>query len=259
MIILFIIPLPYSSIIYYINYIGNYNFVQQRLKRLKFVKILCISDEIDPQIYSPAIKMRFSDVDLILCAGDLPMDYMDYIISTLNKPLYFVFGNHNNEDLKYFRKTWNSQLIEDPRVEYPICGAVHVGTKITTEGDLIIAGLGGSMRYNNGINQFTDFQMYLEIIRLIPRLLINRITHGRYLDILLTHAPPKGIHDKNDKCHSGFKAFLWFMKVFKPKFLVHGHIHLYDLCDTRCTKWKNTLVVNAFSHYVINSGDIDGV
>jgi Icc-related predicted phosphoesterase len=42
------------------------------------------------------------------------------------------------------------------------------------------------------------------------------------------------------------------MKVFKPKYLVHGHIHLYDLCDVRCTKWGSTTVINAYSHYVIN-------
>jgi Icc-related predicted phosphoesterase len=221
------------------------------------VKILCISDQIDPQVYTPAIKERFSDIDLILCAGDLPMDYLDFIISSLNKPLYFVFGNHNNEEMKYFRKAWNTQLIEYTREEYTGCGAVHIGSKVKNEGKLIVAGLGGCMLYNNGINQYTDFQMYLEIIKIIPGLLFNRIAHGRFLDVLLTHAPPKGIHDKNDKCHSGFKAFLWFMKTFKPKFLVHGHIHLYDLCDSRLTKWENTVIVNAFSHYVINLGEID--
>jgi Icc-related predicted phosphoesterase len=42
------------------------------------------------------------------------------------------------------------------------------------------------------------------------------------------------------------------MKVFKPRYLVHGHIHLYDLSDVRCTKWEDTMVINAYSHYVIN-------
>jgi len=97
--------------------------------------------------------------------------------------------------------------------------------------------------------------MFLEILKIVPKLLWNRLTHGRYLDILLTHAPPRGIHDKKDKCHLGFKPFLKFMKIFKPKYLVHGHIHLYDLADIRCTKWENTIVCNAYSHYVINLED----
>jgi len=215
------------------------------------LKILCISDQIDPQVYSPAIKERFSDVDLILSAGDLPLDYLDFIISSLNKPLFFVFGNHHIEDLKHYKKLWDTPLMLEER-NYLGCGAVHLGTKVKTEGDFILAGLGGSMRYNNGRNQFTDFEMFFEITKIIPRLLWNRLFHGRFLDILLTHAPPKGIHDKNDKCHWGFKTYLWFMKVFKPRYLVHGHIHLYDLCDVRCTKWEDTLVVNAYSHYIIN-------
>ena len=218
------------------------------------MKILCVSDEIDLQVYSPQIKERFADVDIILSAGDLPFDYLDYIVSTLNKPLFFIFGNHHIEELKHYKKIMDTPFVQT-ECEYLGCGAIHLGTKVKKEGNLLLAGLGGSMRYNNGLNQYTDFEMYLEIIKLIPRLLWNRIIRGRYVDILLTHAPPKGIHDKNDKCHLGFKAYLWFMKVFKPKYLVHGHIHLYDLAETRCTKWNKTLVINAFSHYVINLGE----
>ena len=215
------------------------------------MKILCISDQIDPLVYSQNIKERFADVDLILSAGDLPLDYLDFIVSSLNKPLYFVFGNHHTDKLKHYKKLWDNQEF-DEEYNYYSCGAVHLGSKIKKEGKFLLAGFGGSMRYNNGQNQFTDTEMFFEAVKWIPRLLWNRLFHGRFLDILLTHAPPKGIHDKNDKCHWGFKTFLWFMKMFKPKYLVHGHIHLYDLSDVRCTKWKNTTVINAYSHYIIN-------
>ncbi|MDR1837345.1 MAG: metallophosphoesterase [Treponema sp.] len=218
------------------------------------MKILCISDQIDPQVYSPCIKERFSNVDLILSAGDLPLDYLDFIISSLNKPLFFVFGNHHTEELKHYRKAWSASQVQFD-MDFFGCGAIHIGTNVKTEGNFIVAGLGGSMRYNNGSNQFTEFEMFIEVTKIIPRLLWNRLFHGRFVDILLTHAPPRGIHDKNDKCHLGFKTYLWFMKVFKPKYLVHGHIHLYDLSDVRCTKWINTTVVNAYSHYIIDLGE----
>jgi len=203
------------------------------------------------------IKSRFADIDLLLCAGDLPLDYLDFIISSLNKPLIFVFGNHHTNELKYYKKAITMPMFRESQEEkeYQGCGAIYGGTRIISEVGLIIAGLGGSMRYNDGNNQFTEFEMYIEIFKLIPRLLWNRIRHKRYLDILLTHAPPRGIHDKNDKCHMGFKAFLWFIKHFKPKFHVHGHTHLYDLNDIRCTKWENTMVINAYSHYVIETGE----
>ena len=216
------------------------------------MKILCISDQIDPLVYSPRIKERYSDIDLVLAAGDLPLDYLDFVVSSLNKPVFFVFGNHHTDEIKYYKNTSPYEKLDS---EYLGCGAVYLGNKVKFEGKLILAGLGGSMRYNNGKNQFTESQMVFEVIKLIPRLLWNRFIHGRFLDILLTHAPPKGIHDKEDLCHLGFKIFLWFMKVFKPKYLVHGHIHLYDLSDIRCTKWENTYVINAYSHYVIITGD----
>ena len=54
-------------------------------------KILCISDQIDPVIYSKDIKEKYGDVDFIISAGDLPIDYLDFVQSSLNKPLYFVF------------------------------------------------------------------------------------------------------------------------------------------------------------------------
>jgi Icc-related predicted phosphoesterase len=218
------------------------------------LKILCISDKIDSQVYSPRIKERFGDVDFILSAGDLPLNYLDFIISNLNKPLFFIFGNHHTEDLRYYKKTGNIQLLQEVE-EYLGCGAIYLGSRVKKEGNFIVAGFGGSMLYNNGPNQFTNFEMYIEILKIIPGLLWNRIVYGRFLDVLLTHAPPKGIHDKNDKCHTGFNSFLWFMKTFKPKYLVHGHTHLYDLNDIRSTKWKKTTVINAYSHYVIDLGD----
>jgi Icc-related predicted phosphoesterase len=216
------------------------------------MKILCVSDQIDPLVYTSTIRERFSDVDMVLCAGDLPLDYLDFIVSSLNKPLFFVFGNHNLDHFDYYAGGMRNSYDEEK--EYEGSGAVFVGSRVLYQEGLIIAGLGGSMRYNRGKNQFTEAQMMRRIIKLIPRLLFNRLFRGRFVDILLTHASPRGIHDKEDRCHWGFEAFLWFMRTFKPKYLVHGHIHLYSLSDVRVTQYEGTQVVNAYSHYVIDTG-----
>ncbi|MDR3146189.1 MAG: metallophosphoesterase [Treponema sp.] len=219
------------------------------------MKILCVSDQIDPLVYSSAIRERFSDIDVVLSAGDLPMDYLDFIVSSLNKPLLFVFGNHNLKEYHYHKRNGDNLLLSALDHDKYSHGVIHVGSRVRQEEGLIIAGLGGSIQYNHGENQYTDFQMNLEILRLVPALLFNRIFRGRYLDILLTHAPPRGIHDKEDPCHRGFKPFLWFMRVFKPKYLIHGHIHLYDLSDVRMTTYGDTQVLNAYSHYTLDTGD----
>ena len=213
------------------------------------MKILCISDHIDPLVYTGAIKARFDDIDLVISAGDLPMDYLDFIVSSLNKPLCFVLGNH---DVNPFGK----KSPFHPRETGPAhtCGAVHIGSRSRVEEGLILAGLGGSLRYNNGDNQYTEFEMSLSILKILPSLLFNRFLRGRFLDVLLTHAPPLGIHDRPDRCHRGFKPFVWFMRTFKPKYLVHGHTHLYDLSETRVSLYHATSVINAYGHYVIDTG-----
>ncbi|MCL1812819.1 MAG: metallophosphoesterase [Treponema sp.] len=210
------------------------------------MKILCIADQIDPLVYSSSVKTRYHDVDLVLSAGDLPLEYLDFIVSSLNCPLVFVYGNHHLEKYSSFQDAG----------KYPggtAWGLTYAGFTVRREKDLLIAGLGGSMMYNKGTNQYTENQMRRKIWKLFPMLLFNRIFRGRWIDILLTHAAPRGIHDKEDPCHRGFKCFLSFMRFFKPRYLVHGHIHLYDLSELRTTQYGSTLVINAYSQYLINT------
>jgi len=219
------------------------------------LKILCISDHIDPLIYSNQLKTRFKQVDLVLSAGDLELPYYGFIVSSLNKPLLFVFGNHNLKRIGHYRKEYREETLKNAMKDDFLertYGSTYVGGKVRRVEGAIIAGLGGSMRYNNGLNQFTETQMFLNILRLLPKLLFYRIVYGRWLDILLTHAPPLGIHDREDKCHRGFKSFLWFMRRFKPQYLIHGHVHLYDLNEVRESTYESTRIVNAYEHTIID-------
>lgn len=220
------------------------------------MKILCVSDQIDPLVYSSSVKDRYKDIDLVISAGDLPMEYLDFIVSSLNKPVLFVFGNHNLDEYGYYHQT-GAQPRKAIRATCPeSChGTTYIGFRSKKEGDLLIAGVSGSLRYNNGLDQYTDAQMKRKLIWMIPGLIVNKLRYGRFLDILVTHASPEGIHDKSDPCHRGFASFLWFMRVFKPRYLVHGHIHLYDMQDVRVSKYLDTMVINAYSHYIIDTGD----
>jgi len=234
------------------------------------MKILCVSDQIDPIVYSANAKERFSDVDLILCAGDLPMDYVDFIVSTLNKPTYFVFGNHDLKEFGFYHKTRNSTLrsyssggfrSDDMSHSH---GATYLGFKTINEKSLSIVGedgkktpllmlgISGSIRYNNGEDQYTDFEMFIKLLKLIPNLFFNKIRYGRYLDIFLTHATPRKIHDLEDPCHKGFPCFNWFIEHFHPKYMIHGHIHLYNPQATRVTVHNGTTIINAYSKYIFD-------
>ena len=80
----------------------------------------------------------------------------------------------------------------------------------------------------------------------MPALLFNRIRHGRYLDVFVTHAPPWGIHDKSDRAHRGIKAFRWLLNAFQPRYHFHGHIHVYRPDTITETVFHNTRVLNTY-------------
>jgi Icc-related predicted phosphoesterase len=210
------------------------------------MKVLCIADHVDPLIYSSALKARFSDIDFVISAGDLSLEYYDFIISVLNKPLFFVFGNHCLDGRREF--TGGHDLTKSQSAG---SGATYLEGRVVKQKGVILAGLGGSNWYNGGENQYTDASMFLSMIRLFPKLIWNKLFRGRYLDMLVTHAPPYGINDLPDPCHKGFKIFLWFMRVFKPKYLIHGHVHLYDRNAAREGRYWETRVINAYDHVVV--------
>ena len=58
------------------------------------MRVLTISDRIEPILYSPYIKARLGEIGLVLSCGDLPFYYIEFISSMLGAPCYYVFGNH---------------------------------------------------------------------------------------------------------------------------------------------------------------------
>ena len=225
------------------------------------MKILCVSDQIDPLVYSNSVKERFSDVDLVFCAGDLPMEYIDFIVSSLNLPTFFVFGNHNINEFHIFHKSFgvtNSNSNDLMGLDSVSGGANYAGFKalrIPTSvpgRPLLMVGASGSIKYNNGLAQYTDSTMKFKLLKLLPKLIYNKLRYGRYLDIFLTHSPPRHLQDREDPCHRGFSCYRWFLERFKPKYMVHGHIHLYDLQEPRTTQYHQTEIINVFSHYILD-------
>jgi hypothetical protein len=226
------------------------------------VKILAISDEVVDFIYSPQIKDKYADVDLVLACGDLPYYYLEYIVTVLDVPLYYVPGNHDRRE----------QYLSDGRVVYRAEGcerldrrvmnlpAVSLATQRSSQAAalaaaaprLLLAGLGGSLRYNEDIgHQHTEPEMVSRALSLAPRLALNHLRFGRYLDILVTHAPPRGIHDQDDLAHTGFQTFRQFMDVFQPGLLLHGHSHIYRGDTITSSTYKRTQVVNVYPYRLI--------
>jgi len=204
------------------------------------VKALVVTDKVVDAIYSPLISERFNDIDMVLACGDLPFSYMEFIVSSLNLPSFFVHGNHDCTE-----HTAGGCVLYGPG------GWVDLDRRTVRSNGLILGGLEGCMRYNaSGRHQYTETQMVLRTWRMVPSLLLNRALHGRYIDVLITHSPPKGIHDGTDRAHRGFKVFLSFMERFRPRYLLHGHTHLYGRGEWQ-SQHLDTQVINVFPYRVI--------
>jgi Icc-related predicted phosphoesterase len=197
------------------------------------------------------MRERFKDVDLVLSAGDLPPEYLGFITSMLNVDLAYVMGNHDLSELE--ARGVRRWIDDEADAVDASTGAMDIGFKVRRLEGLIVLGLPGSMLYNGGANQYSESAMAFRLALLVPRLVLNRLFRGRAVDLVLTHAAPQGIHDKEDRCHQGFRCFLWLMRVFKPRWLVHGHIHLYDLADVRISSYHETTVINAFGHWLLDT------
>jgi Icc-related predicted phosphoesterase len=193
-------------------------------------------------VYDASIKVRFADVDLVVSCGDLPRYYLEYVVTMLNVPLFYVMGNHALELERAY----------DDGTARPPGGCVDIDERLVEHAGLLIAGLEGSMRYKQGPYQYTQQQMSRKAARLGLRLLRERLLRRRRLDILVTHSPPLGIHDGKDLCHTGFAALLKFMQRHEPQYLIHGHSHLYDQLQPTATRYHSTMVLNAFPYRVID-------
>jgi Icc-related predicted phosphoesterase len=204
------------------------------------VRILAVSDQVVESLYSARICERFGDVGLVLSCGDVPYSYLEYIVTMLNVPCFFVHGNHDRDE--YLS---NGRTLTRPE------GWVNLNGKVVMARGMLLAGLEGSFRYKpRAPYQYTEAELSSKIWRMTPALLMNRVRYGRYLDILITHAPPFGIHDGSDRAHRGFRALLGFMARFRPRYLLHGHKHVYRR-EEQQTCYLDTEVVNVYPFRMI--------
>ncbi len=115
---------------------------------------------------------------------------------------------------------------------------------------LLMAGIEGSLRYRNGPFQYSQEDMWINVFHLVPGLFFNRLRFGRFLDVFVSHSPPRGIHDQPDLPHQGIGAFRWLIRVFKPSTYFHGHIHVYRPDTETETRFGATRVINTFGYRV---------
>jgi Icc-related predicted phosphoesterase len=200
------------------------------LKNENSIKILSVSDTVEPILKQPSNSGPFADIDVIISCGDLAPEYLSVLVHSFNAPLYYVCGNH---DIRYKSK--------------PPGGGLNLHGRLISFEGINIVGFEGSHWYNGGPYQYTEAQMQSIIRRLRPR----PWWRGG-IDVVVTHAPPRHIHDAKDPCHRGFECFYRLIKKYQPSYFIHGHIHrTFDDPSDRTTRVGKTEVVNTYGYHIL--------
>jgi len=187
------------------------------------MRVLTVSDTVVHGLYEEFSPELVSGVELILACGDLPPEYLSFLRDRVDAPLYYVQGNH---DIRYR--------------ESPPMGCIDANRRLLRVGDYRLLGLSGSRWYNGGINQYHESEMKKIIRGLWLQL---RLAGG--VDIVISHAPPRHVGDREDPCHKGFACYRTLIRKYAPQWFVHGHIHArFTDKNERITRLHSTKVLN---------------
>ena len=198
------------------------------------MKIMAIADHESKLLWDYFDKSYLEGIDLILSCGDLHPHYLSFLATFTHAPVLYVHGNH-----------------DDKYEKIPPDGCICIEDSIYVHNGVRILGLGGSVRYKPGINQYTQKEMYKR-----ARKMSRKIKRNKGFDILLTHAPAYKHNDGEDLPHRGFDAFRNLLDEYKPAFFVHGHVHLnYGRKFPRESTYNETQVINAYEKYVFEIED----
>ncbi|MGC8766874.1 MAG: metallophosphoesterase family protein [Brevinematia bacterium] len=222
------------------------------------MKILCVSDVVDKYLYESQNSLEIKP-DLIISCGDLPKHYLEFLISKFNVPLFFVHGNHDNyDDIEFETQKDPLKMIGNSKFNFysnydykKHFAGIDLDRKLIEFQGLYFIGFEGSNKYNSSKHQYSEEEMKRRVRKTYWKIYLNKLINKKYVDILITHSPPLGIHDREDIPHRGFKIFLEFIERFKPKYLLHGHVHRHDLREKRIDEYKGTKIINCYGYYII--------
>lgn len=196
------------------------------------MKILVIADIESKYLWDYYEKEKLDGIDLIISCGDLRPQYLSFLATFAKVPILYVRGNHD-------------ECYETTSPDGCIC----IEDQVYVHDGMRILGLGGSMRYKKGNNQYTQKEMMKRANSFSMR---RKIKKAGGVDILVTHAPAFELRDGDDMPHQGFQAFNLIMDKYEPQYFFHGHVHVnYGLKFVREYQYKNTKIINAYERYII--------
>ncbi|MGL4670768.1 MAG: metallophosphoesterase family protein [Cetobacterium sp.] len=194
------------------------------------MKILAVSDESTLERYSPEmLKDMFREVELIVSCGDVSNRYLDYLFTILNKELVYVNGNH----------------IYAPDHDISFCKNIDAGENCNVKG-IKIVGFDGSQKYSMGNHQYSEKDVFFMVMKSYMKTVFKTV------DLVISHSPIGGINEGNDPIHKGFKSYRKAVDLLKPKYWLHGHVHLKSHHEIQEAELETTKIINVFGYKVLD-------
>jgi Icc-related predicted phosphoesterase len=191
------------------------------------MKALVIADKESAYVWDHFDRANFAGVECVLSCGDLSAHYLEFIVTMLGVPVYYVPGNHD--------KTF---------VERPPGGCTCIDGRVITVGGLRILGFGGCRAPHRDTYQYTEADMRRNVWR------VKR--HFRKgFDILMTHAPSLGQGDGTDAFHQGFGCYLELLERYKPKYHIYAHQHREYSYKPPPEAYGDTRLINAGGYKIM--------
>ena len=158
------------------------------------MRLLVLADE-ESWLPLPAL-VRSHAPDAVITLGDLVPDTLDPLGRFPGLPVLGVYGNH------------------DDGTYLDAANATNLHLRAAAVGGVTFAGFQGCVKYTPGFVRLQYSQREAKkMARRLPR-----------ADVLVSHAPPRGVHEEpDDRAHEGFEALRAYVERVQPRLALHGH------------------------------------
>ncbi len=176
-------------------------------------KILILSDYENSTFFKNNAD-ALSEIEFIISCGDLSAEYLEDIFNLLQKPLFYLKGNHGSK-------------IKNRKIKY-------IGNKVFSQSGFVIAGVDGIWQRNSQ-----------NMIKTTEKIMKYR---GN-IDILVSHSPCEGIGDGTNY-HKGAPCLNKILRAKNIRYHFYGHNHL-NYGGVRYIEENGIKFYNAFDHFVL--------
>ncbi len=222
------------------------------------MKILAVSDKESTRLihWIETSPEDLREVDLIVSCGDLPASYLEFLSHRLDKEVVCVRGNHDP------RRGWKQEAEEEPHtfLEIPMYhqdlhSLQDIHGQLFVFKDWVLMGFEGCLWYNGKGPQYSENDMAKIVRNSELKFGIQRFVDWfkgkKHKLMIVSHAPPFGIHDDADLCHRGFQCFRHLMDDLTPTLWLHGHTAYENIVDNQISIYQKTSILNTYEYRFI--------